>query len=238
VSDGTRGLPLVFMYHSVEEYQEDPFLVTVTPDRFERQMRWLRARGLRGVSMRELLAARRADRADRLVGLTFDDGYQDFAGNVLPVLDRFRFTATVFVVAGRFGGHNAWETHGPRKSLVTEAQTRELAFAGVEIGSHSLHHLKLSSLDPDALDAEVRQSRAVLADIIGEPVAGFCYPYGDLSEHVVDVVRASGYEYACSVGSTGQDGVFALPRVYVGDRDNGPRLTAKRLRHRVLAGRS
>ena len=66
---------LVLMYHSVEPYTADPYQVTVHPDRFARQLRWLRRRGLRGVSMRELLAARRDGTARGLVGLTFDDGY-------------------------------------------------------------------------------------------------------------------------------------------------------------------
>src|SRR5438309_1853461 len=45
------------MYHSVEPYESDPYQVTVSPERFERQMRWLRRRGLCGVSMRALLDA-------------------------------------------------------------------------------------------------------------------------------------------------------------------------------------
>ena len=54
------GMPLVLMYHSVEPYQADPYLVTVSPPRFAQQMRWLARRGLRGVSIRDLLAARAA----------------------------------------------------------------------------------------------------------------------------------------------------------------------------------
>ena len=50
--------PLVLMYHSVIPYDHDPYLVTVSPLRLDRQFTWLRRQGLRGVSMRELLAAR------------------------------------------------------------------------------------------------------------------------------------------------------------------------------------
>ncbi len=46
------GMPLVLMYHSIEPYQADPYLVTVSPPRFAQQMRWLDRRGLRGVSIR------------------------------------------------------------------------------------------------------------------------------------------------------------------------------------------
>ena len=112
------GMPLVLMYHSVEPYQADPYQVTVSPPRFGQQMHWLARRGLRGVSMRDLLAARAAGAGKGLVGLTFDDGYADFARHALPVLRRYGFGATMFVIAGRLGGDNAWDQEGPRKRLM------------------------------------------------------------------------------------------------------------------------
>jgi hypothetical protein len=66
--------PLVLMYHSVDPDPDDPYQVTVSPRRFEQQLSWLERRGLRGVSMAELLAARRRRCDAGLVGLTFDDG--------------------------------------------------------------------------------------------------------------------------------------------------------------------
>src|ERR1700727_1753274 len=139
------GLPLVLMYHSVEPYRADPYLVTVSPPRFEQQMGWLARRGLRGTSVRDVLAARAAGGGRGLVGLTFDDGYSDFARHALPVLQRFGFGATVFVIAGRLGGDNAWDAVGPRKPLVDARPVRDLAQAGVEIGSHGLRHLPLAA---------------------------------------------------------------------------------------------
>ncbi|MGH3622739.1 MAG: polysaccharide deacetylase family protein [Sciscionella sp.] len=228
-----KGLPPLLMYHSVTPYDEDPLLVTVHPARFQRQMRWLRRAGLRGVSMGELLDAAREGRARGLVGLTFDDGYVDFVTNVVPVLDRLGFGATVFVLAGRLGGDNGWEDRGPRKSLLTEEQVRELAASGIEIGSHGLHHVRLSTVAATTLRDEVSDSRSILREITGQEVAGFCYPYGDLSGTAVDAVRAAGYDYACAVSRTNLAGRYALPRVYVGDRDNAVRLAVKWLRYRI-----
>lgn len=222
--------PYVLMYHSVAAYSEDPYLVTVSPERFDRQLRWLRDRGLRGVSMRELTAAAAAGRARGLVGLTFDDGYADFAENALPALRRHGCTATVFVIAGRMGGSNEWDPEGPRKSLMTAEQVREVAGAGMEIGSHGLRHRRLSALPEPELREEVRGSGELLAEITGGDVGGFCYPYGDLSGPVVAEVRRS-YDYACAIWRSGLSGRHALPRTYVGDRDESLRLLAKQLRH-------
>jgi peptidoglycan/xylan/chitin deacetylase (PgdA/CDA1 family) len=227
------SMPAVLMYHSVTTYQHDPYLVTVSPARFGEQMRWLRRRGLRGVSVAELLAARECGAGRDLVGLTFDDGYADFTEHALPVLARQGFTATVFVIAGRLGGDNAWDADGPRKPLMTARQVRQVADAGIEIGSHGLRHQSLPGAAGPALTAEVENSRVVLQGVSGQPVAGFCYPYGDVDERVVAGVRGAGYEYGCAIWPCAQTGRHALPRTYVGDADSPRRLWAKAIRHRL-----
>jgi peptidoglycan/xylan/chitin deacetylase (PgdA/CDA1 family) len=225
--------PYVLMYHSVEEYTKDPYLVTVDPSRLEHQLQWLHRRGLKGASMRELLRARRDGDGRRLVGLTFDDGYADFVHNVLPALLRYGFTATVFVLAGRLGGHNVWDPEGPRKDLMTSVQVRQVADSGMEIGSHGMRHRRLSTLDEVTLVDEIARSRAILRDISGQDVSGFCYPYGDLSSSVVDLVRYTGYDYGCAIWRSQLSSRHALPRTYVGDKDQSLRLFAKQLRHKL-----
>ena len=230
-------MPLVLMYHSVEAYDQDPYQVTVHPHRFGRQLRWLRRRGLRGVAMSELLRARREGRADRLVGLTFDDGYGDFATEVLPALRAYGWTATVFVVAGALVRHNSWDEPGPRKPLMTAEQVRRVAAEGVEIGSHSLAHVRLPEVSAARLAEEVGRSRSALAELTGGPVDGFCYPYGSFGAREVEAVRAAGYGYACAVGRSVLSGPHAVPRTFVGDRDGSARLLAKVVRHRLTIGR-
>jgi peptidoglycan/xylan/chitin deacetylase (PgdA/CDA1 family) len=230
---------LVLMYHSVEPHTWDPYQVTVSPERFDRQLRWLHRRGLRGTSMRGLLAAQRAGRAHGMIGLTFDDGYADFVTHVMPVLARYGFDATVFVIAGALGGTNSWDEPGPRKALMTADQVRHAARAGIEIGSHSMTHRRLPESDAATLAAELDESRAVLCGLAGQEVTGFCYPYGALGRREVASVRAAGYRYACAVTPPpGLGGPFALPRTFIGDRDTSPRLYAKRVRHRIAAVRS
>ncbi|GAA5037295.1 peptidoglycan/xylan/chitin deacetylase (PgdA/CDA1 family) [Thermocatellispora tengchongensis] len=225
--------PLVLMYHSVDSCAADPLRVTVSPRRFARQMRWLAAQGWRGVSVRELHAAHAAGEARGLVGLTFDDGYADFVSRALPVLLAHGFTATVYVVAGRLGGHNAWDPGGPRKALLDARQVRQVAAAGMEIGSHTLGHVSLPGLDAAALGHELTRSREVLGELIGTQVTGFAYPYGHAGPREVAAVRAAGYSHACAIRPSAPGGWHALPRTYVGERDGPARLLAKHVRHRL-----
>ncbi|PZS40931.1 MAG: polysaccharide deacetylase [Pseudonocardiales bacterium] len=221
------------MYHSVAPYEHDPYLITVHPQRFEQQLRWLHRRGLRATSMRELLAARRNGTDRGLVGLTFDDGYADFREYALPVLARFGFTATVFVIADLLGGANFWDQLGPRKTLMTAEDIRHIAASGLEIGSHSRRHVSLTSITAADLSAEVSGSRTVLQEVSGQDVSGFCYPYGHVDAKAVNAVRAAGYHYGCAIWRSQLTALHALPRSYIGDRDGSLRLLAKWYRHHL-----
>ena len=229
-------MPFISMYHSIEPYQEDPYLVTVSPQRFEQQLDWLRARRLRGVSMGELLAAHGYGAASNLVGLTFDDGYADFFEYALPALRRRGFTATVFAIAGWLGGENSWDSEGPRKALMTAGQLRQIAESGIEIGSHGLTHVSLPSVPDATLAAETIRSRQLLQELTGQEVAGFCYPYGDIDDRSFEHVRGAGYGYGCAIWASPLTGRHALPRTYIGDTDYPLRLRAKWIRHRVKWG--
>ncbi|MFD8914294.1 polysaccharide deacetylase family protein [Streptomyces sp. NPDC059575] len=228
------------MYHSVGDRSDDPYRVTVTPARLERQLRWLRGRGLRGVGVGELLAARARGEGRGLVGLTFDDGYADFLTDALPVLARWECTATLFVLPGRFGGDNSWDRPGPRKPLLTADAVREARSAGMEIGSHGLTHLDLTRADDRTLTEEISQSRELLAELTDGPADGFCYPYGTVDRRVCDAVRAAGYAYACAIDPGALTGPYALPRVHIGENDTAARLFLKyrlhRLRRRPVPG--
>ena len=90
-----------------------------------------------------------------------------------------------------------------------------------------MRHVRLSSLGDTRLREEVESSRRILGEIVGRPVEGFCYPYGDLNDKVVRAVREAGYAYACAYRAEIRHGAYSIPRIYVGERDIGFRLQAK-----------
>jgi peptidoglycan/xylan/chitin deacetylase (PgdA/CDA1 family) len=110
---------------------------------------------------------------------------------------------------------------------------RELAAAGLEIGSHAATHMRLAGAGPEHLQAEVAQSRASLAALLGTEIRGFAYPYGSMDAAAREAVREAGYDYACAVeASMAQAGLMALPRMYIGQQDDAARMAAKRLLYR------
>ncbi|HWQ14527.1 MAG TPA: polysaccharide deacetylase family protein [Roseiflexaceae bacterium] len=188
----------ILMYHYVRavDHAADPlgWELSVTPALFEQHMAALAQAGYTGVQV-DLLARcmRGAGGRDgapacpaRPVALTFDDGYEDAFTVVLPALRRHGFTATFYIVTGFVGqpGYMGWE------------QLAALRDAGMEIGSHTISHPDLTTLDAAELERQVAGSRAELEARLGVRVVSFCYPAGRYNAAVVEAVRAAGYENA------------------------------------------
>ena len=91
----------------------------------------------------------------------------------------------------------------------------------VEVGSHTMTHPVLSRMSVATQQAEVRQSKARLEEILGREVSSFAYPYGaqsDYTQETVGMVHEAGFASACS-NFTGfvQTGInpYELPRCLV-----------------------
>ena len=193
-------------------------------------MLYLKRHNLRGVSMRELYLALNAGEASGLVGVTFDDGYEDFLDVAVPTLEKLGFSATVYVVAGMLGGENDWEHGGgprPRLKLLGEEGVREVSDRGMEVGSHSVTHPRLSGLDPETLIREVEDSRQMLSEIVNAPVEGFSYPYGAVDVPAVRAARKVGYVYAVATKKQVEGNLHDWPRMHIGEKDSSLRLGIK-----------
>ena len=213
----------ILMYHQIGEPppKGTPYRsLTVHPASFRRQMRWLRRLGYRGLSMRDIMPYVRGERRGKVVGITFDDGYRNVYQNALPVLQEVGFTATNYFVVRQLDGGNAWDyDEGVAHSdLMSEDEMRKWAQHGMEVGSHTLNHARLTALpEAEALE-EIQGSRSELEQILGEAVTAFCYPYGAENDKVREVARQAGYTNATTTSSglaKPTDDPLGLPRVMV-----------------------
>lgn len=99
--------PPILMYHRVDPVRPADHVgreLTVTPASFESQLEYLRAHGIAALSMAELEERlQHGQPLDHAVVLTFDDGYADQYTYALPLLHRFRDSATFYIVTGELG---------------------------------------------------------------------------------------------------------------------------------------
>jgi peptidoglycan/xylan/chitin deacetylase (PgdA/CDA1 family) len=106
---------------------------------------------------------------------------------------------------------------------MTRAEVRALVDDQlITIGAHTVTHPALTEIGPEACRREIAESKAACEALIGKPVPGFAYPYGDLDERVRSVVEEAGFAFACSTRSepvTAKSDLLTLPRVVIGDWD-------------------
>lgn len=214
---------VVLMYHVVDEPRSDgEARFCCLPDQFRSQMRYLVDSGWAVIPLAQLSdGIRHRNRLPgRSVVITLDDGTACAAETALPILAEMGLTATVFVVSDLLGGYNEWmAAEGyPRRRMLSVTQLRELQSAGMDIGSHTAHHVRMTQATLDVGRGEAVDSKARLEDLLGEPVRYFAYPYGDWNAEVRGVVLDAGYEAACSVNMGKNDSrsdPYALKRVEV-----------------------
>jgi peptidoglycan/xylan/chitin deacetylase (PgdA/CDA1 family) len=215
------ALPIL-NYHNVAMAPEDAAfkLLYVSPDSFERQLWTLRRLGLRGVSTSVGIARLNNGAPRGCVVFTFDDGYADTLTMAAPLLKRYGFGATCYVVSGAVGTYNRWDADYLRekKPLMSRDQLDQWLAAGMEVGSHSLSHQRLNELPQDVAQYEIAQSRAVLHNMLGIPVEHFAYPFGHATADIVELVRHAGYSTAMTLlpgAARASDDRLQLPRILV-----------------------
>ncbi|HET6483103.1 MAG TPA: polysaccharide deacetylase family protein [Actinoplanes sp.] len=206
------------MYHSVSAVGGPMRELAVPPDLLREQLRALTAAGYRLVGLTEALDLLAAGSTDRLLAVTFDDGYRDFLTEGVPVLQETGTKATLYASVGHLGETADWlgrwaPDFGP---MLTWDELGEVAAAGVEIGNHSLIHHPLDVLPPAQLRDEITRSHDELEQRLQINVRSFAYPHGYNSRRVRDIVAATGHENATEVGRrlhTPEDKQLAVPRL-------------------------
>jgi peptidoglycan/xylan/chitin deacetylase (PgdA/CDA1 family) len=186
------------MYHSIIAKNErcgSPW--ELAESTFLRQIDFLVKRGWRSLGISELVTAR-AWKEDT-IGITFDDGLLNNFEACGHLIDR-GLTASCFVVADRIAAKGKCDPI-EKKASMNAQQLRELSTKGIEIGSHSVSHTDLNTLNQAQLDYEIVDSKKIIEDTLGIAVKSFAYPYGRYSDKVVETVAKAGYEVACTTRS-------------------------------------
>jgi len=178
---------VVLMYHSVG--QED-WEFTVTPENFEKQIRYLKNRGYLFWDFRELkefLTGRRNSIRQAVV-VTFDDGYRDFVTNALPILRRYQIPALLLIHTDR----SSYEL-GNQYPLMSWDDIKKVASQGVKIGCHSHSHPNMKQLSDEQLRQELEESAQMFREHLGFAPTLFAYPGGKFNASVIQMLKESGY---------------------------------------------
>jgi peptidoglycan/xylan/chitin deacetylase (PgdA/CDA1 family) len=184
-------VPILIYHHIAEKVPTSRYFIS--PDIFDSQMRALQRWGYTSIPLSLLVEAltEGAFLPPRPVVITFDDGYREVYTYAYPIMQRYGFTGTVYVIAGSIGVGK----------YMNARQLRQLARAGWEIGSHGWTHTSLRSQSVN-LAREIEESRQKLEELVDSSVETFAFPYGLTSKYVTGLVKDAGYRAAVGLGGS------------------------------------
>jgi len=198
---------VILCYHSVNDVTD--YRYCLSGKDFERHMEHV-ARWFKPVSLPELVSklCRGEVFTDVQVAVTFDDGFLDTYRVALPVLEKYRVPATVFIssLIPDAGNH----------SYMNWDEVRALSSHQLfTIGSHGRTHSPLTALGETDIGDELRRSKAEIEARITRKAGLLAYPFGIHNDLIVRTARESGYDAACIAGFSGCQDLFCLNRLVI-----------------------
>ncbi len=239
----TRPTPraIVLCYHSIHPNRS---FASASPAGFDEHLAWLTDHfQVLPLAPESLDVARGLSGSDAsVVMLTFDDGYDDNYDYAFPALVKRGVRATFFVTTGLLSSDSRTvarflrERGCPSDDLrpMSWNQMREMRDAGMLFGSHTHTHRNLATLDRAQASDELRVSKEILEEGLGEPITMLAYPYGKPRVHftydgTVPLARQLGYEVGAAVVAREvrtSDSDLVVPRFFA-TRDDVANLDAK-----------
>jgi len=176
------SIPILY-YHSIKSVQKSE--LCMPPDKFEKQIAYLSQHGYHSVTLTQLydFFYGNGQLPEKPIVITFDDDYKDNYTTAFPILKKYSFSATVFVITSNV-------EHSENLSW---SQLKDLTRNGWLVESHTVSHYDLTKLDSRKLAQELNDSKTSLEKHLGTKVDFFAYPSGQFNENVEKAVKNAGY---------------------------------------------
>jgi len=200
------GIP-VLNYHQVNNKAHH--LLTLSSQEFEAQMAYLQEAGYTTISPDQLVDHLQygASLPPNPILITFDDGYEDNYRNAYPILQKYNFTATIFLITDFVSNNNRY---------LTWDQVKKMKDNGFSFGSHTLSHVFLANATDDDVLSELTKSREAMEWRLNQKIEYLAYPGGTYDQRVIKMAKQVGYRAAFTI-NLGRNltncGLFTLNRI-------------------------
>lgn len=204
---------MVLNYHKVVD---EHMSLSVPLADFEQHMKWLKEYGYTSITPEELydFIVSGSQLPEKPVLITFDDGYKDNYTNAYPIMKKYGFKGTIFVVTGFLGVYD---------NYMTWEQAKELADNGFSIESHTYSHKSMTEASDEEISKELTKSRDTIKNKLGIEADFMAYPTGTYNLHIAELVQKAGYKGAFTIkydNVSRESNVYALERVPIFHTEN------------------
>ena len=196
---------VVLNYHKIDRMN---IPLSVSPEEFDQQMSYFKTYNFNVIGLDRLYdyLEKGEPLPKKSVVITFDDGYSDNYDNAYPILKKYGFPATIFVITSLVGKPN----------YITWAQAKEMSENGIGIDSHTVNHRTLSDMSSEKALNELKKSKEIIEKNVGKTVKYVAYPEGYYNKITEKLAKEAGYRGALTIRYGAVDKFsdpFALERV-------------------------
>lgn len=207
-SDSEISFPIL-MYHSLADSEGNS--LKVPPREFEEHIKWLKANDYYTLTPEEAYTVLTENKkpAEKIVWITFDDGYLNNYTEGFPILKQYDVQATINYITSKLGSDSYFNLEQMKEMSQSE---------WVSIESHTVTHLDLNTLEDSQINSELKDAKAWLDDALNQNTTLLCYPAGRYDERVIQEAEATGYKMAVTTEpgyAKKSDGLFTLKRVRI-----------------------
>lgn len=209
----------ILMYHSVNPQAKPQKRMEISPETFQRQMGFLKRHHYNVVTLKTIadLIRDRKKIPPKTLAITFDDGYKDNYTYAFPILKKYNFPATIFIIINEVGR--------PEDDRLSWDEIKVMQGSGIiTFGSHTLSHAYLPEISSDQeLKFEIFDSKRMLEEQLGREVSIFSYPGGRFNTKIKQFVRDAGYKVAVATNPGKRfpnNDIFVLKRLRISSTSN------------------
>ena len=214
----------VVMYHRVINKSENEGIhgTYIYENIFREHMKYLKENNFSVITFEDLNNIgwrNRFDKNKKYIIITFDDGYVDNYELAFPILKKFNFKATIFLMGE--STYNEWDVKADGEKsfpLMSVEMIKEMQDYGIEFGAHTFNHPKLNKLSNDEIKHQIVDVKKPLEEKIGREIITFAYPYGILNDYAKKMVEEAGYTFGVATDSGSvclSDDLYQIRRIAI-----------------------
>lgn len=226
----TRNYIPIIALHGIEPNPQGRY--EISTGTFEYLLNLLKSHGYQTITFMDLLNYLDYGKAlpEKPVIITSDDGYQSIYTYAFPILKKYGYKMTVFLITSYIGDSestrrlNEFDEIGgefniPSRPMLIWPEIAQMARYGCEFLSHTWSHGIISNMPLDSALKELVQSKSDIETHIGKPVLFVAWPHGASSSQVISLLPQAGYRGAVGYGGGVEDvrtlNIYNIKRVKI-----------------------